>query len=434
MDILASIGNFIIFQVLDQAPIFLGIITLVGLLLQKAPAGEVFEGVIKTIVGMLILNAGADLISNTITPVMQLLNDVVGVNGVMPMNEAAFAVGMSTMSETVVSIFVLGFIIHLAMVFLMPKKDMKNVYLTAHMMLYLALFLALSINCILGLQGMPLIVTCAILAALYWTFTPAIPRALGKKYFGEDFTLGHAAQFGTLIGALCGKLFGKHAEDEDAENIKLPGGLYLFQDVTLALSLIMPILFVIIGLVVGQGQVETLSGSQNWVIFLIMEGLKFAAGVSIMLSGVRMFLNSIIPAFKGISEKLIPNSVPALDCPVLYPFSPSGAMFGFLGSIPAGIIVCLLTVALGSSVVVFPSPIILFFDGCTVGVFGNKYGGWKGALLGGFVSSFIAHLGIIALYPMMGSLFGTGLMLSNIDYAVFWLPVLFVIKLIAGIA
>lgn len=43
MDILASIGNFIIFQVLDQAPIFLGIITLVGLLLQKTPASEVFE-------------------------------------------------------------------------------------------------------------------------------------------------------------------------------------------------------------------------------------------------------------------------------------------------------------------------------------------------------------------------------------------------------
>ena len=93
MDILASIGNFIIFQVLDQAPIFLGIITLVGLLLQKTPASEVFEGVIKTIVGMLILNAGADLISNTITPVMQLLNNVVGVNGVMPMNEGT-AVGI----------------------------------------------------------------------------------------------------------------------------------------------------------------------------------------------------------------------------------------------------------------------------------------------------------------------------------------------------
>ena len=109
-------------------------------------------------------------------------------------------------------------------------------------------------------------------------------------------------------------------------------------------------------------------------------------------------------------------------------------MFGFLGSIPAGIIVCLLSVALGSSVVVFPSPIILFFDGCTVGVFGNKYGGWKGALLGGFVSSFIAHLGIIPLYPMMGMLFGSGLMFSNIDYAVLWLPILLLLKLIRGIA
>ncbi|WP_058270684.1 PTS ascorbate transporter subunit IIC [Olsenella massiliensis] len=433
MEVLSNIGNFIIFQVLDQAPIFLGLITLVGMLLQKSKGSEVFDAVIKTIVGMLVLSAGAELISGTITPVMQLLNDAVGVNGVMPMNEAAFGVAMASLAESAVSIFVIGFLIHLALVYIIPSKGLKNVYLTAHMMLYLSIFLDLTVGETLGLSGAPLIITCAALAALYWTFTPAIPRYLGKKYFGEDFTLGHAQQFGTLVGALCGKLFKSRAEDEDADNIVLPGGLYLFQDVTLALSLIMPILFVIIGLVVGEGQVATLSGSQNWIIFLLMEGLKFAAGVAVMLYGVRMFLNSIIPAFKGISEKLIPNSIPALDCPVLYPYSPSGAMFGFLGSIPAGIIVCLLTVALGSSVVVFPSPIILFFDGCTVGVFGNKYGGWKGALLGGFVSSLIAHLAIIPLYPMMGVLFGSGLMFSNIDYAVLWLPILLLFKLVRGL-
>lgn len=430
MEALAAVGNFILFQILDQAPIFLGIITLVGMLLQKAQGSEIFEAVIKTIIGMIVLGAGADLISGTITPVMQLLNNVVGVDGVMPMNEAAFGVAMSKISEQAVTIFVLGFLIHLALVFLIPKKDMKNVYLTAHMMLYLSIFLALTVNDTLGIEGFALIIVCAILAALYWTFSPAIPRALGKRYFGEDFTLGHAQQFGTLIGALCGKLFSAHAEEEDADNITLPGGLYLFQDVTLALSLIMPILFVIIGLVVGQTQVETLSGTQNWIIFLIMQGFKFAAGVAVMLFGVRMFLNSIIPAFKGISERLIPNSVPALDCPVLYPYSPSGAMFGFLGSIPAGILVCLFSIAISSSVVVFPSPIILFFDGCTVGVFGNKYGGWKGALLGGFVSSLIAHLAIIPLYPMMGMLFGSGLMFSNIDYAVLWLPLLLLFKLV----
>lgn len=149
-----------------------------------------------------------------------------------------------------------------------------------------------------------------------------------------------------------------------------------------------------------------------------------------MLVGVRMFLNSIIPAFKGISEKIIPNSVPALDCPIYYPYSTSGAMLGFLGSIPAGVIVTLLLIAVKSSIVVFPSPIILFFDGCTVGVFGNKYGGWKGALTAGFVSSFIAHIACVPLYPLMGSLYGSGLMFSNIDYAIFWLPVLYLFKLI----
>lgn len=433
MELLSSVGNFIIFQILDQAPIFLGLITLVGMLLQKSKGSEIFDAVIKTVVGMLILSAGANLISGTITPVMQLLNNVVGVSGVMPMNEAAFGVAMASMAETAVTIFVFGFLIHLVLVYLIPNKGMKNVYLTAHMMLYLAIFLALTVNSTLGIEDIPLIVVSSVLAALYWTFTPAIPRALGKKYFGEDFTLGHTQQFGTLIGALCGKLFKSRAEEEDADNIVLPGGLYLFQDVTLALSLIMPILFVIIGVVVGEDQVMTLAGTQNWIIFLLMQGLQFAAGVAVMLYGVRMFLNSIIPAFKGISEKLIPNSVPALDCPVLYPYSPSGAMFGFLGSIPAGILVCLLTVVLGSSVVVFPSPIILFFDGCTIGVFGNKYGGWKGALLGGFVSSLIAHFAIIPLYPMMGSLFGSGLMFSNIDYAVLWLPLLLIFKFIGSL-
>lgn len=425
-----GIIHFIIFQILDQAPIFLGIIALVGLLLQKKKFSEVFEGVVKTIVGIIILNVGADTISGSITPIMQLLNKVVHVSGVMPMNEAAFGVAMLKMSNQVVLTFIVGFLIHLALVYLLPWKAFKNVYLTAHMMLYLSVFLNLTLGTVLEISGNTLVLVSSIFAALYWTFTPAIPRKLGKKFFGEDFTLGFAAQFGTLIAALVGSIFKKNAEEEDAENIKLPGGLYLFQDVTLALALIIPILYLIIGFVVGQANVETLSKDQNWIMFLLIQAFTFTAGVSIMLNGVRMFLNSIIPAFKGISEKIIPNSIPALDAPVFYPFSTSGAMLGFIGSIPSGIIVTLLTILFGSSVVVFPSVIIMFFDGCLVGVYGNKYGGWKGALLSGLVSSFIAHLGMVFIYPMMGALFGSGVMFSNVDYSIFWLPILKLLQLV----
>lgn len=421
--------EFIIFQVLDQAPIFLGIIALIGLMVQKKDLNETFDGVIKTIVGLIILGLGAGAIVNSIAPVMGMLNSVVHVKGVMPLNEAAFGVAMLKMANQAVLTFVIGFIIHLLLVYLVPWKICKNVYLTAHMMLYLAIFLILSLQEVLGLTGTSLIAVASVLAALYWTFTPAIPRLLGKSFVGDDFTLGHAQQFGALIGAWAGKLFGK-AEENDADSIKLPGGLYLFQDVTLALAVIMPVLYIVIGFVVGADNVYTLSQSQHWLIWLIMQAVSFTAGVAVMLVGVRMFLNSIIPAFKGISERIIPNSVAALDCPVYYPYSSSGAMMGFLGSVPAGILVTLLLIAFQSPIVVFPSPIILFFDGCTVGVFGNKFGGWKGAVLGGFISSFIAHLGAAALYPMMGLLYGSGLMFSNIDYAVLWLPLLYILKLI----
>ena len=53
-----SVINFLINEVFVQAPIFLGIIALVGLLLQRRAARDVLEGTIKVIVGIVILNAG----------------------------------------------------------------------------------------------------------------------------------------------------------------------------------------------------------------------------------------------------------------------------------------------------------------------------------------------------------------------------------------
>lgn len=146
----------------------------------------------------------------------------------MPMNEAAFGVSMLKIANQVVLTFIIGFLIHLALVFILPWKNFKNVYLTAHMMLYLSVFLNLSLGSVLGIKGTSLVIVSAIFAAIYWTFTPAIPRVLGRKFVGDDFTLGHAQQFGALIGAGIGKLFGK-PEENDSDKIKLPGGLYLFR-------------------------------------------------------------------------------------------------------------------------------------------------------------------------------------------------------------
>ena len=66
---------------------------------------------------------------------------------------------------------------------------------------------------------------------------------------------------------------------------------------------------------------ETLSAGQNFIIFAIIQSLTFAAGVYTILAGVRMVIAEIVPAFKGIADKLVKDAKPALDCPTVFPFA-----------------------------------------------------------------------------------------------------------------
>ena len=69
-----------------------------------------------------------------------------------------------------------------------------------------------------------------------------------------------------------------------------------------------------------------------------MQAITFAAGVYIILAGVRMLIAEIIPAFKGIADKLVPNTKPALDCPTIFPFAPNAVIIGFIFSFIAGLV------------------------------------------------------------------------------------------------
>ena len=425
-----EILDFIIFQLLDKATVFLGIVAFIGLWVQKKSWGEIVDGVIKTVIGLLIIVIGAKTLLGSLGPVISILNSSLGVKGVVPANEAAFSLAMATpLANNITMTFLLGFGMHLLMVLLLPWKIFKNVYLTAHMMLFLSTFLNLTLPVVIGLSGTPLIVVSAFLCALYWTLTPGITRIIGRDFLGDDLTLGHHQQAGAYLASRIGKYFGD--KSKDAEDLELPPSLAIFRDNTISMTILMALIFLGIGIAVGQPSIAKLSGKDNWIIWLVLNGFQFTAGIVVLLSGVRMFIGSIVPAFKGISNKIIPGAVPALDCPAVYPYSPVGAMIGFVSSVVAALVVMVLLIVVKSPIIVFPSPIIMFFDGCTIGVFGNKFGGWKGAMYAGFISSFLAHLGCVFLYPLMGPVFGSGLMFSNIDFTLIWFPFLYLLKLIA---
>ena len=411
-----------IVQSITQAPIFLSLVTLVGLLLQRKKAHEILDGVIKTLVGMSMLSAGSNLLTGTLTPVIQKLNTVTGVQGVVPQNFSVYATMLSDYTTAVVLAFLGGFVINLLLVKVLPWKQCKNVYLTVHVALILSSFLCAATSAAFGWEivSVPTIVTSAVLLGCYNTFSPAVARLYTKKVTGDAYTLGHQLQIGTGIAVLLAKAVGN--PEEDADKIKLRKGLDVLKDVTVAMCILMPCIFIGMGIAIGEDGISELSGSTYWLVWLFLQGVSFTAGFTILLAGVRMFINQLLPAFKGIADKYAKGSIPALDCAVFYPVSGTGAMLGFVSAAVGALCAMLVTIVFHMPIVVFPSPNVVVFDGMLLGVFGNKYGGWKGSIVAGFVMVFAVHMLVMVLYPLTGVLYGGGLTYSQTDYSIFWTP------------
>lgn len=60
-------------------------------------------------------------------------------------------------------------------------------------------------------------------------------------------------------------------------------------------------------------------GDSNWILYSVINSITFSAGIYVVLSGVRMLIAEIVPAFKGISEKLVPNGKTGFGLPDFVP-------------------------------------------------------------------------------------------------------------------
>jgi PTS system ascorbate-specific IIC component len=150
------------------------------------------------------------------------------------------------------------------------------------------------------------------------------------------------------------------------------------------------------------------------------QALVFGGGVAVILLGVRTILGEIVPAFAGIAERVIPGAVPALDCPVAFPYAPNAVLVGFLASVVGGLVgFGILWAGLGAALVVpliLPGMIPHFFTGGTAGVFGNATGGRRGAVAGGFVNGLIITLFAAFLVPVMSAIGFQGTTFGDADF------------------
>ena len=105
-------------------------------------------------------------------------------------------------------------------------------------------------------------------------------------------------------------------------------------------------MFVIVGLTIPT----MLAEGENVVVVAIAQGLNYGAGLILLLQGVRMLISQIVPAFKGISEKVVPNAIPAYDCPMLFTYKPNAVLIGFVVAMITStvlILICNATQVLG---------------------------------------------------------------------------------------
>lgn len=413
MQIILDILNFIGDQILSSYSIILGLVALVGLLLQKKPATNIISGVIKTVVGVLIIGAGAGVLVGGIDPLTKIINHVLGVQGVLPTNEAALPFALEKFGQIGSLVMVGGFILNLILARL---TKYKFIYLTGHIMLYVSLFVVIVLNATMKLEGWALWAIGSIVMGLYFTLMPALNYPGTKDVTGgEKFSVGHTGDFSYWFSYEVGKLFKKNTRS--AEEFKLPKGLSFFRDTTSSLALTLLPIFLILVLISWNYVVAEVAGGQNPIMFAIMRSLTFAAGMAIVLAGVRMMLGEIIPAFAGISEKLVPGAVPAFDCPVVFPYAPTALLFGFISMFVGMVLATTLLVVVKSPYVILPGIVPAFFAGGTSGIFGNAKGGWKGAVVGPFIMGVVMQIGTALLIPFTGELFDKGATFGDPFYA-----------------
>lgn len=365
---------------LTNSLMLIGLVVLVGLIVQKKSADQVIIGTLKTIMGVIILNTGAGVMAGVISDYLSpLMTKAFNAQGIVPMTTSVVSIATTEYGSTVAYIILGAFIVNLILARFTP---LKYIFLSGHHFLYVAATITVGFAAA-GITGLPVAIIGSLLAGFAYVALPAINDKFMRSITGDQpLAMGHFGATGYWLGGQVGKLF-KSDSMTSTENIKLPKAFSFAKEVVAATTLVIVILFGICVALAGQDYlVNELQVTQNIVVFVLIQGITFGAGLTILLQGVRMMIAEILTAFEGIASKVVPNAIPALDCPVVFPYAPNAVLIGFVSATVAGILTSIVF-GLIVGVAVVPPMIEFFFMGGTGGVFGNSTGGVKGAIAAG---------------------------------------------------
>lgn len=399
-------------DILSEPAFLMGLIAMVGLIALRKPAHKVMTGTLGPILGYLMLAAGANVIVTNLEPLSQMIQHGFNITGVVPNNEAITSLAQEVLGVETMSILLVGLVFNLIIA---RFTRYKYIFLTGHHSFFMACLLSATLGAI-GFKGVLLVLSGGFILGAWSAISPAI----GQKYTlqatdGDEIAMGHFGSLGYYLSAFIGSLVG--SDSKSTEDIEIPEKWSFLRNTTISTALTMVVFYLIACFKAGPEFVGGLSQGQNPYIFAVVSALSFAVGVAIVYSGVRMILADLIPAFEGIATKLIPNSVPAVDCAVFFPYAPTAVILGFAFSFLGGLIGMFILGAIGG-VLIIPGLVPHFFCGATAGIYGNATGGRRGAMVGAFINGlFLAFLPAFLL-PVLGQLGFSNTTFGDFDFGV----------------
>ena len=433
-DLLTTIVDFVTGEIFNDATKVFGLVAFIGLLLQRKRIEQIFTGTVRTMLGWIVLFAGVVMLFNNVNPATEILRHAFAgeyeAEILARAAEGQSAIFFSDYGPQIGLIMVGAFIVNL---FLARVTKMKVVWMTMNLLLQNTWF-ALAILITVTPWSLATNVLIAILFLGFWhTFIPYLTLPWSRKVIGnDDFTLGHAIHTSTILTAWLGGKIGK--EDDSTEDLDLPERLEFVSDPVIMTTVIFLFIYLVGTIFAGPAWVkETYAGGGNVWLWLILTAITGAAGMSILLYGVKMLLADLVAAFKGIADKLVPGATLALDMPVFFGYAPNALMIGFIVHLVVGTIIMFIMLAVSPQNIVFPAIVPAFFEGGTAAIFGNATGGKRGAILGGVISAVLCYGGLTTLLQVAQPMADYARQFPLSDYSVVFNVLGHALKFVTGL-
>ncbi len=388
MEILLSVWEFFQNNILTKPQFFIGFIVFAGYALLRKPIYECVAGFIKAVVGYMILNVASGGLVGNFRPVLAGLKDRFDLSAAVIdpyFGQAAAQMSVENVGRSfsmMMMVLLIAFTINILLVLFRKYTKVRTLFITGHVMVQQSsTALWLVIFCFPQLQDPNVVVMLGVLLGTYWAVASNLTvEPVAKLTDGGGFATGHQQMVGIFL--VCPDLM--HQIDK------------------------------------GFGK------NQNFLFYILEKSLNFAVYLTILQLGVRMFVSELTNSFQGISEKILPGSVPAVDCAATYGFGhPNAVTFGFLFGAFGQFLAIIGLIVFQSPILIISGFVPLFFDNATFAVFANRLGGIRAAAIFPFLSGIIQVLGggFAAYYFTTGNFGGWH---GNFDWDTVW-PIIGVI-------